>query len=206
MAAGVPERVPGPAVLLIRLGVQNARHQAGPAASPRPECTAHGSADPGTSRPCGFADYPAEGQQADSAGGYILDRTAPARYEARVAGRERTDLSTAGEEQPMCDTGNRADVTPADALPANVEWKGETLPLEPVDELSILTVCHNVVDMLLPDEGPAKRLPLAGMSRQVPMPPRAGGRRLRHHRAAAAIVPLRPVGTDHRGSGPGHHV
>lgn len=69
----------------------------------------------------------------------------------------------------MCDTGNRADVTPAEALPANVEWKGETLPLEPVDELSILTVCDNVVDMLLPDEGPAKRLPLTGMSRQAPM-------------------------------------
>lgn len=68
----------------------------------------------------------------------------------------------------MCDSGNRAEATPAEALPANMEWKGEVLPLEPVDELSILTVCDNVMDMLLPDEGPAKRLPLAGMS-QAPM-------------------------------------
>jgi len=60
----------------------------------------------------------------------------------------------------MCEIGNRAEVTPAEALPATLEWKGEVLPLEPVDELSVLTVCDNVTDILLPDEGPAKRLPL----------------------------------------------
>ncbi len=65
----------------------------------------------------------------------------------------------------MCDTDDRADVTAAEALPASLEWKGEVLPLEPVDELSVLTVCDNVMDMLLPDEGPAKRLPLAAMAR-----------------------------------------
>ena len=62
----------------------------------------------------------------------------------------------------MCQTGNRAEVAPAEALPASLEWKGEVLALEPVDELSVLTVCDNVMDILLPDEGPAKRLPLAG--------------------------------------------
>ena len=46
---------------------------------------------------------------------------------------------------------------------------GRVLALEPVDELSVLTVCDNATDMLLPDEGPAKRLPLAGMGRQTPM-------------------------------------
>ena len=51
----------------------------------------------------------------------------------------------------------------------SVEWKGEALPLEPVDELSVLTVCDNTVDILLPDQGPAKRLSLAGMARQAPM-------------------------------------
>ncbi|MGH3404906.1 MAG: hypothetical protein ACRDRJ_20720 [Streptosporangiaceae bacterium] len=56
-----------------------------------------------------------------------------------------------------------------EALPASVEWKGEVLALEPVDELSVLTVCDNTIDMLLPDEGPARRLSLAGMGRQTPM-------------------------------------
>jgi 7,8-dihydropterin-6-yl-methyl-4-(beta-D-ribofuranosyl)aminobenzene 5'-phosphate synthase len=68
----------------------------------------------------------------------------------------------------MCDTDDRADVTAAEAFPAALEWKGEVLPLEPVDELSVLTVCDNVMDMLLPDEGPAKRLPLAAMARLAP--------------------------------------
>ncbi len=85
----------------------------------------------------------------------------------------------------MCDTGNRADVTPAEALPASLEWKGEVLPLEPVDELSVLTVCDNVTDILLPDQGPAKRLPLAAMGRLAPLlaaPTIVGGK--------AADVPL----------------
>ena len=68
----------------------------------------------------------------------------------------------------MCDTDDRAEVTAAEAFPASLEWKGEVLPLEPVDELSVLTVCDNVMDMLLPDEGPAKRLPLAAMARLAP--------------------------------------
>ena len=53
----------------------------------------------------------------------------------------------------MCDTGNRAEIPSAEALPASVEWKGEVLPLEPVDELSVLTVCDNAMDLLLPDQG-----------------------------------------------------
>ena len=79
----------------------------------------------------------------------------------------------------MCDTGCEAEVPPAEALPASLEWKGEVLPLEPVDELSVLTVCDNTVDILLPDQGPAKRLPLAAMARLAPMleaPTLAGGK------------------------------
>ena len=79
----------------------------------------------------------------------------------------------------MCDTGCEAEVPPAEALPASLEWKGEVLPLEPVDELSVLTVCDNTVDILLPDQGPARRLSLAGMARQAPMldaPTLAGGK------------------------------
>jgi hypothetical protein len=48
----------------------------------------------------------------------------------------------------------------------------------------VLTVCDNVMDMLLPDQGPAKRLPLAAMTR-APMleaPTVLGGK--------AADVPL----------------
>jgi len=66
-------------------------------------------------------------------------------------------------------TGNRAGVAPVEALPASLEWQGEVLPLEPVDELSVLTVCDNVTDILLPNQGPAKRLPLAAMARLAPL-------------------------------------
>ena len=85
----------------------------------------------------------------------------------------------------MCETSNRAGVTAAEALPASVEWKGEVLPLEPVDELSVLTVCDNVMDILVPGQGPTRRLPLAGMARLAPMleaPTVVGGK--------AADVPL----------------
>jgi 7,8-dihydropterin-6-yl-methyl-4-(beta-D-ribofuranosyl)aminobenzene 5'-phosphate synthase len=68
----------------------------------------------------------------------------------------------------MCDTDDRAGITAVEALPASLEWKGEVLPLEPVDELSVLMVCDNVMDLLLPDQGPAKRLPLAAMARLAP--------------------------------------
>jgi 7,8-dihydropterin-6-yl-methyl-4-(beta-D-ribofuranosyl)aminobenzene 5'-phosphate synthase len=69
----------------------------------------------------------------------------------------------------MCSTGSHAEAPPVQAWPATAEWKGEVLPLEPVDELSVLTVCDNTVDMLLPDEGPARRLPLGGTGPDTPM-------------------------------------
>ena len=61
----------------------------------------------------------------------------------------------------MCDT-NSAEGAPMDAWTANAEWSGEVLALEPVDELSVLMVCDNVVDMLLPDHRPARRLTARG--------------------------------------------
>ena len=33
----------------------------------------------------------------------------------------------------------------------------------------MLIICDNTMDLLLPDEGPARRLPLAGMGRRTPM-------------------------------------
>src|SRR5439155_18037609 len=38
----------------------------------------------------------------------------------------------------------------------------ETIPLAPVDSVTITTLCDNVTDMLLPDQGPAKRPALGG--------------------------------------------
>jgi 7,8-dihydropterin-6-yl-methyl-4-(beta-D-ribofuranosyl)aminobenzene 5'-phosphate synthase len=73
------------------------------------------------------------------------------------------------EEQAVCDAGHDAGLTPVQAWPAGAEWTGEVVPLEPVDELSVLTVCDNTIDVLLPDQGPAKRLSLGAMNGQRPM-------------------------------------
>jgi 7,8-dihydropterin-6-yl-methyl-4-(beta-D-ribofuranosyl)aminobenzene 5'-phosphate synthase len=64
----------------------------------------------------------------------------------------------------MCDAHDDAPVRPVDAVPEGTEWRGEVLPLEPVDEVSVLTICDNTVDLLLPDQGPATRVPLAALS------------------------------------------
>lgn len=63
----------------------------------------------------------------------------------------------------MCtDTGlGAASAAPVAGLERQEEWAGQTIALETVEALSILTVCDNVVDMMLPDVGPAHRLPLA---------------------------------------------
>ena len=84
----------------------------------------------------------------------------------------------------MC-TSEQDGLSPVEALPASLEWRGEVLPLEPVDELSVLTVCDNTIDGLLPDQGPATRTSLAAMSHQERVLPAAtmeGG--------TAADVPL----------------
>jgi 7,8-dihydropterin-6-yl-methyl-4-(beta-D-ribofuranosyl)aminobenzene 5'-phosphate synthase len=103
----------------------------------------------------------------------------------------------------MCDA-DAVEVAPVRAWPANAEWAGEVLPLEPVDELSVLTVCDNAIDMLLPDQGPAKRLGLAGMGRQVPMlaaPTMEGGKAadapVAQH-GFSALVEVRKGGQVHR--------
>jgi 7,8-dihydropterin-6-yl-methyl-4-(beta-D-ribofuranosyl)aminobenzene 5'-phosphate synthase len=62
----------------------------------------------------------------------------------------------------MCNDHGPARVPAVQASPADADWRGEVLPLEPVDSLDVLTVCDNVVDMLLPDQGPARRTGLGG--------------------------------------------
>src|SRR5512144_796827 len=60
----------------------------------------------------------------------------------------------------MCtDTGlGAAAAAPVAGLERQEEWAGQTIALETVEALSILTVCDNVVDILLPDGGPARHL------------------------------------------------
>ena len=67
----------------------------------------------------------------------------------------------------MCDAHSGA-AAPVRTLPADADWHGEPLALEPVDEVSVLTVCDNTVDILLQDQGPARRLGLGGTGDQVP--------------------------------------
>jgi 7,8-dihydropterin-6-yl-methyl-4-(beta-D-ribofuranosyl)aminobenzene 5'-phosphate synthase len=49
-----------------------------------------------------------------------------------------------------------------EAVQIDLDWNGEVLPLEAVDSVSVLTVCDNTVDILLLDQGPAKRMPIGG--------------------------------------------
>ena len=51
---------------------------------------------------------------------------------------------------------------PVTFTPADVDWSGQPIPLEPVDEVQVLTVCDNSVDIFLLDQGPAHRLLTAG--------------------------------------------
>jgi 7,8-dihydropterin-6-yl-methyl-4-(beta-D-ribofuranosyl)aminobenzene 5'-phosphate synthase len=60
----------------------------------------------------------------------------------------------------MCDTGRSA--PSAGFVPVDVDWSGEQIALEPVDELEVLIVCDNSIDIFLLDQGPAHRLLSAG--------------------------------------------
>src|SRR5262245_60955174 len=79
----------------------------------------------------------------------------------------------------MCEDHGHVHVPPVEARPADAPWNGEVLPLEPVDEVTVLTVCDNVMDLLLVDQGPAKRIGLpavlSGMLPRVEAPMLDGG-------------------------------
>jgi 7,8-dihydropterin-6-yl-methyl-4-(beta-D-ribofuranosyl)aminobenzene 5'-phosphate synthase len=64
----------------------------------------------------------------------------------------------------MCGTDRSA--APPAFVPADVDWSGEPIRLEPVDEVQVLTVCDNSIDIFLLDEGPARRL----LSSDLPPP------------------------------------
>src|ERR1022692_514680 len=51
------------------------------------------------------------------------------------------------------------------------DWSGETITLEPVDELRVLSVCDNIVDIMLPDHEGEPRVRRG--RRGAPRPPAA---------------------------------
>jgi len=56
----------------------------------------------------------------------------------------------------MCWSGPAA--LPATFVPVDADWSGEQIPIEPVDDIQVLTVCDNSIDIFLLDQGPAHRL------------------------------------------------
>jgi 7,8-dihydropterin-6-yl-methyl-4-(beta-D-ribofuranosyl)aminobenzene 5'-phosphate synthase len=104
----------------------------------------------------------------------------------------------------MCTDGSshHGVVVPVDMSEA--EWHGEHIPLQPVDAVSILIVCDNVADVLLPDQGPARRL--GGMLAEgepplVPAPTLEGGKAidaLTAQHGFSALVTVETQGRTHR--------
>lgn len=80
----------------------------------------------------------------------------------------------------MCNDAGAHHHHPGPAVIAPVadgEWRGEVVPLEPVESVSIQTICDNTVDMLLRDEGPARRGPiLGGATHFLPAPTMVDGK------------------------------
>ena len=60
----------------------------------------------------------------------------------------------------MCTAGRSSG--PVAFTPVDVGRSGEQIPLDPVDEVQVLTVCDNNIDIFLLDQGPARRLLTAG--------------------------------------------
>jgi 7,8-dihydropterin-6-yl-methyl-4-(beta-D-ribofuranosyl)aminobenzene 5'-phosphate synthase len=106
----------------------------------------------------------------------------------------------------MCDDHGPVEVPPVEAVPAGEGWSGEVIGLEPVDDVSVLLVCDNAVDMLLPDQGPARRMGLfralgEGGVPRVAAPTLREGKGLDAPRAEhgfSALVEVRKAGTVHR--------
>ena len=54
----------------------------------------------------------------------------------------------------MCTVGIRANTRTRRRSDTGRKWVGEVVPLEPVDSVSITTVCDNVIDFWLLDQVP----------------------------------------------------
>ncbi|HVW34927.1 MAG TPA: MBL fold metallo-hydrolase [Acidimicrobiia bacterium] len=101
----------------------------------------------------------------------------------------------------MCQ-GTRHDPAGAFVVPVDLgAYRGETIPLEPVERVRITTLVDNVCDLLVPDSGPARRRPLAGWPAQevataedgrIPDGPKA------EHGFSALVEVTRADGSEHR--------
>jgi 7,8-dihydropterin-6-yl-methyl-4-(beta-D-ribofuranosyl)aminobenzene 5'-phosphate synthase len=105
----------------------------------------------------------------------------------------------------MCDDQGHVHVPAVEAIPADADWHGQVLPLEPVDEVAVLTVCDNSVDLLVPDQGPAKRLGIAAaLGGALPLldaPALADGKAidaLTAEHGFSVLVEVHKAGTVHR--------
>jgi 7,8-dihydropterin-6-yl-methyl-4-(beta-D-ribofuranosyl)aminobenzene 5'-phosphate synthase len=108
----------------------------------------------------------------------------------------------------MCDdragAGHHHHTTPA-VLPER-DWNGEQIPLEPVDSVSVLTICDNVSDALLLDQGPAHRMgglggSAAGEPPLVDAPTLESGKAidaLQAQHGFSALVTVEQAGRTHR--------
>ena len=58
----------------------------------------------------------------------------------------------------MCSGPSIAQPPPINPIVRDAQWEGQVISLEPVDSVAITTVCDNVIDFWLLDQGPARRL------------------------------------------------
>jgi hypothetical protein len=74
----------------------------------------------------------------------------------------------------------------------------ESIPLEPVDSLTVTTLVDNLTDLLLPDKGPAKRWPIArAVDPVIParfLEPGKTGDALRGEHGFSALVTVEKAG------------
>jgi len=72
----------------------------------------------------------------------------------------------------VCTDSHPGPLPPIEAVPSDSEWGGEVIDLEPVDSVTVTTVCDNTIDIFLVDQGPARRLmshtPAAARTLAVP--------------------------------------
>lgn len=66
----------------------------------------------------------------------------------------------------MCDDHGSPHIHPVSAVGTVPDegWSGEVVDLEPVDDITVLTVCDNTVDLFLTDQGPVERFGLASLT------------------------------------------
>ena len=100
------------------------------------------------------------------------------------------------------DHGDGHVVVPVDR--GEAELHGDRIPLVPVDSVSILTICDNVSDALLPDQGPAHRMGgmlAGGEPPLVPAPTLEGGKAidaLTAQHGFSCLVTVESAGRTHR--------